>query len=360
MSFIHPMSVVCARQPRTRFTHRTTILAAAFVFGSIFESSALADVYISSFSDSSIRRYSDNGTLIGGPITNGALAQATGIIANGTDLYISSLGFGSVLKYDTVANSFSVYGSLVSAGGLGSLAVDSSNNVFAGNVAGNNVFLFDGVSPVQSVDVIPGNLLGATGGLAFGPNGDLFVGDVGLVYAGASAPGNIYRVQNPMSATPTVTTFATAPVDFSGMATASGLYWHGNTLYASDILANGIWMYDANGQPTGFIPLPSVPANPDPGDTGYFDSQSPSTIVPDLEGTGFYVALAGPSQMHPAGGVGHYYWDGTPVGSGVFLSINQVISGAAVVPEPSGIVVAGIAGIAAMSISARRRRRPAQ
>jgi hypothetical protein len=338
-------------------------VAASIIVSFLFAAAApaWADIYATTYGDSSLRRFNETtGAQIGSPVTTAGLASATGLSVKGTNLYVSSLNTGTVFKFDTTTSAFSTYGS--APGGLGSstfgpAATADAGNLFVGNLGAGNVFVFDGVLPGPAktfTAVVPAAVPSAAiGGLAFGPNNDLFVGDIGPAFAGN--PGAIYRVQNPTSLTPTVTTFASG----GGLLGPAGLYWHGNTLYASDIASGVIWLYgQAGGTPSSAIPLPQYFPNPDPGgDPGYSFGSSPASIIPDRAGTGFFVALGGPSQVHPTGSIGHYLWDGTPISGGAFASINQVVTGVAIVPEPSSYALASIAALGFLAFVGRSKLR---
>jgi sugar lactone lactonase YvrE len=272
-------------------THARRLTFPAFFFAILIPAApAAADFLAASlgpnFFDTSVLRYSADGT----PITDGDIpsgtaglgfAQAVTIGPDG-NIYVSNSGAaGQVLFFDPAGNPLTLAGGQpgvfatlpVEEGdptppAPAGLAFGPNGNLYVADREGTKVHVFD-----ATTGELQGNAatdLQAPTPLTFGPDGALYVGNFNSA--------SVVRVEGETQS------FFIAPMS-SPLATPSSLLWlQSGNLLVVDLFGNQILEYDAGGTYVGqFAVIP--PAIPDPLPPGAnISSNSPSSIIFDEDG----------------------------------------------------------------------------
>ncbi len=324
---------------------------------------ARADVWVSSYFQydpttqavGALLDYSNSGTLLGSYDNANLLQYATGVVAGPNNmLYLTSPGTLSVVQFNPATDAFSNFAVGSPATGPQyptSPVVGPDGNLYVADAGSNNVYAYSFSNP-STPTIIPGVPSGDyVGSIAFSPSGALTVGD--------NSTGAIYNLPSTgTSATPSYA--APSPATQLGEAGntivyPSGLLWHGNDLYISQLGGNGVNQSPNSGPgqilelsygsslsnvPTATTLALAVP--PQQGaDSSYDASASPAGMIPDGTGKGFYLAFFGPSDYYPEGGVmdvtygltsTSYFIAPYPNGAGIFAPGGLAITP---VPEPS-------------------------
>lgn len=240
-----------------------------------------------------------------GPIYPAGMAVAP----NG-NIYVSSVGNGSVMFYDGQsgaplslgANPPGLFATLGMAAPA-QLAFGPDGNLYVSEFFGTNVRKYNPTTGEFLGNAATG--LTSAGGLVFGPDGALYVGDGFVQGPGQSA--RVVRVYNG-----TQSTFGNTGLGILSSPTALQFLSTGDLLVA-DLLSNRIWKFDSTG--FDFAQFAYVPPEiPDPLPPGVqVASNNPSDIDFDAEGNVLISVLGLTSPPDNRGAVLRYTVDGTPL-----------------------------------------------
>jgi streptogramin lyase len=123
------------------------------------------------------------------------LDQPYGItIGPNGDFFVANIGTNQVLRYDGYSGAFE--GVFASAGGLDVptyLAFGPDGNLYVSSQNTDQVLRYDGDTGAFKDVFASGGGLDGPFGLAFGPDGDLYVASGGSFFAGEQSPGSVVR-----------------------------------------------------------------------------------------------------------------------------------------------------------------------
>ena len=324
---------------------RRLLVVSASILGLLLPCTAGADtVYVVSNNDGRIVRY-DSSNPAGTAVTlsgSGALVNAAGL-ALGPDgnLYVGESGDFSTIapgikRLDLTNNTLStVYTFSAFDVFPGALAFKGNDlfvgrNPFFGNT-GPIVRLVNatGGSPAPS-DYTSNFSLASSPGLAFGPDGSLYVSSMTYNFLSGNASGPVVK----FDASGAYASEVVASGSTTGLYGPTGLGLAGTTLFTASIMDGAVLKTDLLGPSTSSF-----------GSTGQPFGASPLAVLSD---GGLIVGTA-------AGGGAIYQFDSTGNPVGTFNSGLGTIGGIVAVPEPSAIVT-GLVGVAAALVFAGRRR----
>ncbi len=298
----------------------------------------------------SVFRYSDTGVYQGLVVQDATnLNQPSGIALSPdqSKLFVASSQNSQVVRYDFNAVSGTASNPTVFAQAANGLSFPSSilfsqdgNRIFVSNLGGTGVaqFNLDGSSAGAPINgLIGGGAIFQYSGLEFAPNGDLLVGGFQDFPAGTS--GSVARSNTAITS---ISDFIAPSTSLNG---ASGLLVNGNDLYVSGLFAGNIQRFNAT---TGALdPSFSLSGLAFPQDL---------MLAPD--GNGFLAGVLGIA--NGSGNISRYDFQGNllgvfaSAGAGGFTEPTSMAYFTAV-PEPSSLLLVGLATFAA-GVSVRRRR----
>ena len=323
---------------------RRLLVVSASILGLLLPCAAGADtVYVVSNNDGRIVRY-DSSNPAGTAVTlsgSGALVNAAGL-ALGPDgnLYVGESGDFSTMapgikRLDLITNT------------LSTVYTFSAFDVFPGALAfrGNDLFVgrspfygntgpivrlgnATGGSPSPS-DYTSGFSLASSPGLAFGPDGSLYVSS--MTYSSGNASGPVVK----FDASGAYASEVVASGSTTGLYGPTGLGLAGTTLFTASIMDGAVLKTNLLGPSTSSF-----------GSAGQPFGASPLAVLSD---GGLIVGSAG-------GGGAIYQFDSTGNPVGTFNSGLGTIGGIVAVPEPSAIVL-GAVGVVCLFKRLRQRRK---
>lgn len=327
--------------------HACTCLVAVVLACAALTTTVRADtVYAVSNNDGRIIRY-ESANPAGTVVTlsgTGLIAGAAGLaIGPDGNLYIGEAGDGSTIlpsirRLDLTNNSLStVYTFAASEVSPGALLFKGSNllvgrNPFPGSTGAIVQIANATGGVIAASDYTTGGSLASSPGLAFGPDGSLYVSSQTYDFLSGIASGPVVKFNAAGVFVGEVVASGTA----TGLSGPTGVAIRGTTLYTASIMSGSILQ-------TNLLNDTTQPF----GTTGVPFGASPLALLSD---GGLIVGSAG-----GAGAI--YQFDAAGTLTGTFNSGLGTIGGLVVapVPEPSTVVTAAI-GIVAGAVVFRRRR----
>jgi DNA-binding beta-propeller fold protein YncE len=254
---------------------------------------------------------------LGGMIEPDIDAGATGpiypagiAVAPNGNIYVSSIGTGSIMFYDGQtgspltlgANPSGLFATLGTAAPA-QMSIGPDGKLYVSEFFGTNVRVFDLTTGDDLGFAVQG--LESAGGLAFGPDGALYVGDGFVMGEGDSA--RIVRVEEG-----TPTTFGISDMGMLSSPT-SLLFLPNGDLLVADVLGNYVGRFDNGG--FGFAPFAFMPPEiPDPLPDGVLvPSNNPSDLNFDENGNVLVSTLGLTIPPDNRGAILRYALDGTPL-----------------------------------------------
>jgi len=235
----------------------------------------------------------------------------TGIaVAPNGNIYVSSVGTGSIMFYDGQsgapltlgANPPGLFATLGTAAPA-QMAIGPDGDLYVSEFFGTNVRVFD---PNTGDDLgFAAQGLESAGGLAFGPDGALYVGD-GFIMAPEDS-ARIVRVHEGTQSTYGIS-------DMGMLSSPTGLQFLPNgDLLVADLLGNYVGRFSDNG--FGFAPFAFIPPEiPEPLPPGVLvPSNNPSDIDFDEDGNILISVLGLTSPPDNRSALLRYTLDGTPL-----------------------------------------------
>ena len=235
----------------------------------------------------------------------------TGIaVAPNGNIYVSSVGTGSIMFYDGQtgapltlgANPPGLFATLGTAAPA-QMAIGPDGNLYVSEFFGTQVRVFDPNTGAE-LDVAAEGLDSA-GGLAFGPDGALYIGD-GFIMA----PEDSARIIRVHEGTQSIYGIS----DMGMLSSPTGLLFLSNgDLLVADLLGNYVGRFDNGG--FGFAPFAFIPPEiPDPLPPGVLvPSNNPSDLDFDENGNVLISVLGLTSPPDNRGALLRYALDGTPL-----------------------------------------------
>jgi len=258
-------------------------------------------------------RFDTSGSKIEPDVDSGLTGPVypTGIaVAPNGNIYVSSVGTGSIMFYDGQSGAPLTLGgnpigsfAMLGAAAPAQMAIGPDGNLYVSEFFGTNVRVFD---PDTGDELEPGaEGLESAGGLTFGPDGDLYVGD-GFIM-GERDSARIVRVHDG-----TQSTYGISDMGMLSSPTALQFLPNGDLLVA-DLLGNYVGRFDNGG--FGFAPFAFIPPEiPDPLPPGVqVPSNNPSDIDFDEDGNVLISVLGLTSPPDNRGALLRYALDGTPL-----------------------------------------------
>jgi DNA-binding beta-propeller fold protein YncE len=305
------------------------------------------EVLISDRTSNSVYRYDESGNFIGTLLTDNVnLSGPSGVQVSpdGTKIYVASSNNSQVVQYDYNYAAGTATNPTVFSDSTDGLAFPNfikfsqdGSKVYVSNLGGTGVAQFnpDGSSAGAPINgLIGGGAFFQFSGLDFAPNGDLLVGAFQDFPAGTSG-----AVARSNSAITSISDFIGASPSLNGVG---NLLVVGNDLYVTAGFAGTLSRYNAT---TGAL------------DNSFSVSglMFPASLILAPDGNSLLVGELGFADG--TGRISQYDFSGNLVGDGIWAAAGSGFNeatGMVVVPEPSSMVLVGIA-IASLGFVARRR-----
>ena len=341
---------------RTLLGRSLALIAGVFSLAGSLAVVEAKEVLISDRTTNSVFRYDENGNFIAPLLTDNVnLNGPSGVQVSpdGTKLYVASSGNNQVVQYDYNYAAGTATNATIFANAADGLSFPNSvkfspsgDKVYVSNLGGSGVAQFnpDGSSAGAPINgAIGGGAFFQFSGLDFAPNGDLLVGAFQDFPAGTSG-----AVARSNTAITSISDFIPGASSLNGVG---NLLVVGNDLYVTAGFAGTVSRYNAT--------------------TGALDNTFsiaglvfPASLILAPDGNSLLVGVLG--FANGTGQIAQYDFSGNPVGDGVWASAQNNPSlgfseatGMVVVPEPSSMVLVGIAivslGLAARARAAKRR-----
>ncbi len=324
---------------------RRLLVVSASILGLLLPCTAGADtIYVLSNNDGRIIRY-DSSNPAGTAVTlsgSGALVNAAGLtLGPDGNLYVGQSG-----DFQTIAPDIKRFD--LATNTLSTVYTFSAFDVFPGALAfkGNDLFVgrspfYGNTGPIvrlvnatggssSASDYTAGFSLASSPGLAFGPDGSLYVSSMTYNFGSQNASGPVVK----FDASGAYANEVVASGSTTGLYGPTGLGLAGTTLYTASIMNGTVLKTDLAGPSTFAF-----------GSTGQPFGASPLAVLSD---GGLIVGSAG-----EAGAI--YQFDSTGNLVGTFNSGLGTIGGIVAVPEPSAIVL-GAVGVVCLLRRLRQRR----
>jgi DNA-binding beta-propeller fold protein YncE len=337
---------------RTLLGRSLASIAGVFLLAGSLAVAEAKEVLISDRTTNSVFRYDESGNFIAPLLTDNVnLNGPSGlqVSPDGTKLYVASSGNNQVVQYDYNYAAGTATNATVFADGADGLSFPNSvkfspsgDKVYVSNLGGSGVAQFNpnGSSAGAPINgLVGGGAFFQFSGLDFAPNGDLLVGAFQDFPAGANG-----AVARSNAAITSISDFIGASPSLNGVG---NLLVVGNDLYVTGGFAGTVSRYNAT--------------------TGALDNTFsinglifPASLSLSPDGNSLLVGVLG--FANGTGQIAQYNFDGTPVGDGIWaaaqnsisLGFSEATGIVVVVPEPSSLVLVGVA-IASLGLAARRR-----